>query len=65
MHLGLVVTSTLPYQSYDALLGSDVLYEKASILTLTRVLKVYLCNEGGDEALKRALIRRFYQCGKP
>lgn len=44
---------TWPRQDFDLLIGSDVLYEKASILPLVSVLKYYL--GGYDSVGKRAL----------
>lgn len=45
--------TTWPRQDFDLLIGSDVLYEKASILPLVRVLKHYLSGE--NSIGKRAL----------
>ena len=42
-------SNTWPNQSYDVLIGSDILYEKSSILPLVNVMKAYLCH-GGDKS---------------
>ena len=47
--------STWPYQNYDVLLASNVLYEKASIIPLVNVLEFYLCNRA-DNTWKQAII---------
>jgi hypothetical protein len=49
--------STWPAQNYDVLLGSDILYEKSSILSIVNVLQHYLCSEPEDDGtMKRAII---------
>jgi hypothetical protein len=45
--------ATWPRQDFDLLIGSDVLYERASILPLVSVLKHYLTGENSNK--KRAL----------
>ncbi len=47
--------TTWPRQQFDMLIGSDILYEKASILHLVNVLKFYL-GSNEDSLNKRALI---------
>lgn len=46
-------TTTWPRQDFDLLIGSDVLYDKSSILPLVNVLKYYLSGENSME--KRGL----------
>jgi hypothetical protein len=48
--------SSWPNQNYDVLLAADVLYNKATIQPLVRVLQFYLSSEGQDDKKKRALI---------
>jgi hypothetical protein len=46
--------ATWPKQDFDILIGSDLLYEKSSILPLVKVLRFYL--EDDDTMTKRALL---------
>lgn len=46
--------TTWPNLDFDILMGSDILYEKGSILSLVNVLKFYL--EDDEDLLKRAII---------